>query len=470
MGSNGFSSHLSTCTTSAPPVIIDITNPASENCLSEDANESTTHAPSSATANSPPSSHHPSSTGTQPTDSAAILVPSTSPATIIASDRASSFVASSATVAGLLTESSHPTSSTSANATQSIALMTPTPPTATPPTVSSPASFSASPSASASISTSPASAGQATLTVPNRNVSEGDSLAYDDEPPVHRRQVALSHRSDDPARLQAPFSRRDDRVLAVYTLVVVVVSIYVVARHQDSPDDTIDSLQETVNNSYLRLWLIVNTVFATFRLIGRVILHAISSRQLRTFRSVLAWTLRILNFIVVAWFITGTAWLIDYGSNASAYMRNLMTVIITIELSIVAIAFILAVVVFSFAVRPVMANRHSSQGATKEQLSKLPVITYNPENCSAHSCSICLCDFEQDEVLRQLPCSSTMHIFHAACVDEWLMQKLSCPICRDDPLNPRASPSSSQVPPPPLPPLANSPQSVNSPPPVAADP
>lgn len=33
------------------------------------------------------------------------------------------------------------------------------------------------------------------------------------------------------------------------------------------------------------------------------------------------------------------------------------------------------------------------------------------------SCVICICDFEQRQLLRVLPCS---HEFHAKCVDKWL--------------------------------------------------
>ena len=44
-------------------------------------------------------------------------------------------------------------------------------------------------------------------------------------------------------------------------------------------------------------------------------------------------------------------------------------------------------------------------------------------------CTICLCDFEDQEDVRRLPC---MHLFHIQCVDQWLPTNKRCPICRVD--------------------------------------
>ena len=43
-------------------------------------------------------------------------------------------------------------------------------------------------------------------------------------------------------------------------------------------------------------------------------------------------------------------------------------------------------------------------------------------------CSVCICDFEEGEVLRRLlPCN---HVFHQACIDQWMAQHSTCPNCR----------------------------------------
>ncbi|KAG0237322.1 cytochrome c oxidase subunit 1 [Actinomortierella wolfii] len=45
------------------------------------------------------------------------------------------------------------------------------------------------------------------------------------------------------------------------------------------------------------------------------------------------------------------------------------------------------------------------------------------------TCSICLCEYEDDEELRKMPC---LHYFHKSCVDEWLKLHKSCPLCKRD--------------------------------------
>jgi hypothetical protein len=46
------------------------------------------------------------------------------------------------------------------------------------------------------------------------------------------------------------------------------------------------------------------------------------------------------------------------------------------------------------------------------------------------TCSVCLAEFEEADVVKRLPCS---HIFHAECLDEWLSRDhVSCPYCRRD--------------------------------------
>ena len=43
------------------------------------------------------------------------------------------------------------------------------------------------------------------------------------------------------------------------------------------------------------------------------------------------------------------------------------------------------------------------------------------------ACIICLSDFEIGEKVSSLPCC---HTFHTKCLDEWIIKKQSCPICK----------------------------------------
>lgn len=45
----------------------------------------------------------------------------------------------------------------------------------------------------------------------------------------------------------------------------------------------------------------------------------------------------------------------------------------------------------------------------------------------AELCSVCLCAYDEDDMLIRLPCA---HIFHEACISRWLHQDSSCPQCR----------------------------------------
>ncbi len=48
---------------------------------------------------------------------------------------------------------------------------------------------------------------------------------------------------------------------------------------------------------------------------------------------------------------------------------------------------------------------------------------------NTEKCTICLCEFEEGEDVRRLPC---FHLFHVQCVDQWLCTNKRCPICRVD--------------------------------------
>jgi hypothetical protein len=44
-------------------------------------------------------------------------------------------------------------------------------------------------------------------------------------------------------------------------------------------------------------------------------------------------------------------------------------------------------------------------------------------------CTVCLANFQEGERIRLLPCN---HVFHSACIDEWLGRDAHCPLCRFD--------------------------------------
>ena len=44
-------------------------------------------------------------------------------------------------------------------------------------------------------------------------------------------------------------------------------------------------------------------------------------------------------------------------------------------------------------------------------------------------CCICLANYENNDELRELPCS---HLFHKDCVDKWLKINALCPLCKSE--------------------------------------
>lgn len=67
-----------------------------------------------------------------------------------------------------------------------------------------------------------------------------------------------------------------------------------------------------------------------------------------------------------------------------------------------------------------------------EVLQAMPTFKYDEikDNITDNICSICQCDYENDETLIKLPCG---HFFHETCISIWLGQQSHvCPICRTE--------------------------------------
>ncbi|KAM9332083.1 E3 ubiquitin-protein ligase RNF6 isoform 1-T5 [Pholidichthys leucotaenia] len=70
------------------------------------------------------------------------------------------------------------------------------------------------------------------------------------------------------------------------------------------------------------------------------------------------------------------------------------------------------------------------RGLTKEQIDNLSTRTYGQASLEGEigrACSVCINEYTQGNKLRRLPCS---HEFHIHCIDRWLSENNTCPICR----------------------------------------
>ena len=65
----------------------------------------------------------------------------------------------------------------------------------------------------------------------------------------------------------------------------------------------------------------------------------------------------------------------------------------------------------------------------KEIYESLPQTTVDKEILkTAISCSVCLAEFCLHDPVKQLPCK---HYFHTDCIEPWLKENSTCPICRN---------------------------------------
>jgi hypothetical protein len=71
------------------------------------------------------------------------------------------------------------------------------------------------------------------------------------------------------------------------------------------------------------------------------------------------------------------------------------------------------------------------RGLTQLDIDQLLSYSFNEhaEGDAQTLCVVCMCDFVANQMVRVLPCA---HEFHARCVDKWLKDNRTCPICRAD--------------------------------------
>lgn len=69
-------------------------------------------------------------------------------------------------------------------------------------------------------------------------------------------------------------------------------------------------------------------------------------------------------------------------------------------------------------------------GCFKNATSKIEQSTssvININKLSHQECSVCISDFQKEEIVVILSCN---HVYHKNCVEEWIKTKSNCPYCR----------------------------------------
>lgn len=86
------------------------------------------------------------------------------------------------------------------------------------------------------------------------------------------------------------------------------------------------------------------------------------------------------------------------------------------------------VILQMLAVHPDLLNDQAPPPATQTVIENLQSIHATQEDIDQDaSCPICLCSWELNETMAQLPCQ---HLFHPLCIRAWLVKSGTCPVCR----------------------------------------
>ncbi|XP_004501279.1 E3 ubiquitin-protein ligase At1g63170-like isoform X2 [Cicer arietinum] len=164
------------------------------------------------------------------------------------------------------------------------------------------------------------------------------------------------------------------------------------------------------------------------------------------------------------WFVVGNVWI--FGGHSSANeapnMYRLCVVFLTFSCVGYAMPFILCVTICCclpciISTLGVTEDLTQTRGATTESINALPTHKFKLNRNKSRDestpdvfeggvvaggtekermisgedavCCICIANYENNDDLRELPCS---HLFHKECVDTWLKINALCPLCKSE--------------------------------------
>ncbi|XP_071345180.1 E3 ubiquitin-protein ligase RNF128-like [Trachinotus anak] len=134
---------------------------------------------------------------------------------------------------------------------------------------------------------------------------------------------------------------------------------------------------------------------------------------------------------------TDVQMLIEPGSPHGPWMDTYWLYFLSIAFFIVTAASI-AYFVFISANRLYSLSRHRRserrlKTEAKKAIKRLQVRTLKREDeettSDSHMCAVCIESYRAGEVITVLTCD---HIFHKPCIEPWLLEKRTCPMCKCD--------------------------------------
>jgi len=155
---------------------------------------------------------------------------------------------------------------------------------------------------------------------------------------------------------------------------------------------------------------------------------------------------RLLNIMWLVWVATGATWTFQ-GSSCKDSIPTLYMMcfvisiihLILIGLPVLFCCCTIPLVIMVYACCPSWLNANGETKLSKKSVMKLIKsntrrlkYTLGAIDQEDATCAICLCEYEENEEIRYLPCK---HHFHATCIDQWFLTTksetgMSCPLCK----------------------------------------
>lgn len=179
----------------------------------------------------------------------------------------------------------------------------------------------------------------------------------------------------------------------------------------------------------MRSGIPVRTLF-----IARVLVADAESSQFFTIVEAItaspAWCLaKKVSLMIYAWFLFGAIWVLHaFSSPACSGIHNLVLGVLVFSAMRAMMAVASLRLLFPQNVIVEEETVEVANGASEEEISALHKFVYNSHDVDepGTSCAVCLSEYQDGELLRELPCG---HQFHCACADTWLLKNKRCPLC-----------------------------------------
>ncbi|XP_006887864.1 PREDICTED: E3 ubiquitin-protein ligase RNF149 [Elephantulus edwardii] len=104
-----------------------------------------------------------------------------------------------------------------------------------------------------------------------------------------------------------------------------------------------------------------------------------------------------------------------------------------ITMMIISLAWLIFYYIQRFLYTGSQFGSQSHRKETKKVIGQLPLHTVKRGekgiDIDAENCAVCIENFKAKDIVRILPCK---HIFHRTCIDPWLLDHRTCPMCKLD--------------------------------------